>query len=169
MKILMILASKDFRDEEYSFPREVFEREKMTVITASTEKVSVGRFGLRVSIDKQLHEIFAKDFDVVFWVGGGGCFAFQENKEAKRIAREFLEQEKFIAAICAAPRLLLAWGVLKGKKMTGWNGDGALESLAAKGGAVYTGNDVVRDGKFLTADGPDSARKAGEMLLEMLF
>lgn len=168
MKICMILAPQEFRDEEYMIPRGVFESRNEKVITASTSEFAVGRFGLQVEIDMLLLDVSAQDFDAVFWVGGLGCLKFLEQKEAMRIAREFQQEQKVIGAICAAPRLLLHWNILQGKNMTGWNGDRKLGDLAQQFGATYTGNDVETDGNILTADGPDSSQKAGKQLLKML-
>ena len=164
----MILAPQEFRDEEYMIPREVFESRNETVITASTSDLSEGRFGLQVRIDMLLSEVFARDFDAVFWVGGSGCLKFLEQKEAMRIAREFQQEHKIMGAICAAPRLLLHWNILQGKNMTGWNGDRKLKDLAQQFGATYTGKNIETDGNILTADGPDSSQEAGKQLLKML-
>lgn len=168
MKILMILAPEDFRDEEYTEPRKIFEAHKFDVMTSSIQGIATGKFGLEVKIDIQLKDVKVEDFDAIFWVGGGGCLDFIANLDARKVAGEFFHQNKIIAAICAAPRLLLNWRLLEGKKITGWNGDNNLEDLALKGGAIYTGANIEVDGNVLTADGPDSAKKAGKALLEML-
>ncbi len=41
-KILMIIAPKDFRDEELSVPEEIFEKNGYRVYIASTEKEATG-------------------------------------------------------------------------------------------------------------------------------
>ncbi len=168
MKILMVLAPNDFRDDEYSVPRTVFEQENATVMTTSSSKLAIGRFGLEVKIDIPLNKAKAEDFDAIFWVGGGGCLDYLTNQDARNLAGDFVKRGKVIGAICAAPRLLLDWRLLKGKKITGWNGDSNLEKLALKGEATYTGIGVEIDGEVLTADGPDSAKKAGEVFIELL-
>jgi protease I len=168
MNILMIIASKDFRDEEYNIPRAIFETEKITVITIADQKRAVGRFGLTISVDVLLQESEPIEFDAVFFVGGGGCLDYMQNESAKNIAVTALAQGKILSAICAAPRLLLHWGLLKNKKMTGWNGDDLLSRLAQKAGALYTGSAVQRDANVVTADGPESAREAAETIVRLL-
>ncbi len=155
--ILIVLAPENFRDEEYSVPRKVWEEKGIAVSTTSSALVSVGRFGMEVKNDFLLENARAEDFDAIFFVGGEGCLDFLENKTAQSLAENFVKQGRVVGAICAAPRLLLHWKILKGKRCTGWNGDNLFESLAKKGEAIYEKSPVVGDGKFFTGDGPESA------------
>lgn len=165
----MILASDNFRDEEYQIPRDYWESKGFTVQTASKSPLSTGRFGLTVHNDFQnFFNVNVDDFDGVFWVGGGGCLEYLQNLEAKHLCQTFLEQQKIIGAICAAPRLLLHWGFLKGHKCTGWNGDYELNERAKKGNAIFIDAHVYIDGKFITADGPDSAEACAIAYAELL-
>ena len=52
--------------------------------------------------------------------------------------------------------------------MTGWNGDEKLQDLAIIGKAQYTKESVTIDGKYITADGPDSADEFAKALWKML-
>ncbi|MCF7830872.1 DJ-1/PfpI family protein [Candidatus Gracilibacteria bacterium] len=167
-KILAVLAPENFRDEEYTHPREVWEQSGATVMTTSTSPKSIGRFNTEVKNDFLLNEVNVDDFDAIFFVGGGGCLDFMNNKEAENLAKEFLKNNKAVGAICAAPRLFLQWGILDGKKFTGWNGDNTLEDLGSKAGAIFAGGSIVIDGKILTASGPDSAKEAGEKFLTII-
>jgi len=166
--ILIVLAPNNFRDEEYAVPRKVWEEKGIIVSTTSSSPVSVGRFGMTVKNDFTLEKAHAEDFDAVFWVGGGGCLDYLENKIAKSLAESFVKQGRVVGAICAAPRLLLHWKILKGHRCTGWNGDNLFGDLAEKGGATYEKKQVVGDGKFLTGDGPESAEEFAFAFSEIL-
>ncbi|MCF7906211.1 DJ-1/PfpI family protein [Candidatus Gracilibacteria bacterium] len=166
--ILIVLAPKNFRDEEYAVPRAVWEKAGANVLTMSIQKISYGKLGMTVKNDFLLEEVRAGDADAIFFVGGGGCMEYLENEKAEQLAHDFVAARKPIGAICAAPRLLLKWGILKGKKCTGWDGDNALEDLARKGGAIYEKKSVIKDGKFVTADGPDSAEECALAFWETL-
>ncbi len=168
MKILIVLASKNFRDEEYAVPRKIWEKEGIHVSTTSSTVTSTGRFGLKVKNDLLLDEARAEYFDAIFWVGGGGCLEYLENKTAETLAKSFVAVGKPVAAICAAPRLLLKWGILKGKKFTGWNGDSALEKMGKEAGAHFTSENVTVEKRFVTADGPESAEKCAKDFLKIL-
>ncbi len=169
-KILVVLAARDFRDEEYLAPSLYWEKEGADVMTISSSKTSYGRFTTTVKNNFVFGEdhIEAGDFDAIFFVGGGGALDFMENKEAQDLAQSFVDAGKIVGAICAAPRLLLHWGILQDKKMTGWNGDEELEDLARVEKAHYTKKPVVVNGKFITADGPDSAEDCAKALWKLL-
>lgn len=167
MKILMILASMNFRDEEYMQPRTEFEQSGSVVMTASSTAESRGTLGAQIINDLLLQEVDSAKFDGIFFVGGTGCLNFWDDPISKKLTGEFIESNKPVGAICAAPRLLLHWGFLKNKKMTGWNGDKAIPALAKAGKATYLHEPVVIDGKLLTADGVNSATSAGKKFFDL--
>ena len=157
--LLFVLAPKDFRDSEYIVPRAFCEQADIDVTTTSSERVSIGRFGYRVQHHKTLEHYRAERFDGIVFVGGNGSLDFMENADAKQLAQAFAEQHKIVAALCAAPRLLVTWGILKDKKCTGWNADGALSALCERYGAHFVDAHVVRDGTFITGSGPVAAEE----------
>ena len=73
------------------------------------------------------------------------------------------ETETKLAAICAAPMVLGAHGVLQGKRATIY--DGMEDKLI---GADYTGDDVTSDGGIITGRGPALAMKFALKLVEEL-
>jgi protease I len=76
-----------------------------------------------------------------------------------------VEQGKVLAAICIAPVTLANAGVLKGKKATVFP---SLQSQLTAQGARVVNQDVVQDGKLLTASGPKAAREFAAALVKML-
>ncbi|MCS6823889.1 MAG: DJ-1/PfpI family protein [Cytophagaceae bacterium] len=167
--ILMILASQRFRDIEYIVPRAFFEQWGYTVRTASSSRQSVGRFGYKVQNDLLIEDVVADEFDGVYFVGGAGSTEYITNAAAQHLAENFLAQQKPIAAICAAPRNFLHWGILKNKRATGHNGDHQFPVLAEKFGAIYVPDkNVVTDGNILTANGPEASEESALQFLQML-
>ena len=164
----MVLAPQDFRDEEYLVPREVWEKAGHTVSTCSTSKQAHGTLGAVIDVDFLITDAEEGAFDGIFLVGGGGSFDLVSNNDLRSLTERFNANKKGIGAICAAPRLLLAWGLLKGKKCTGWNGDNKFENLAKQGQGIFENKNAVRDEKFVTGDGPDSAEETGKLFLEVL-
>ena len=90
---------------------------------------------------------------------------YWDNKTAHDIARNAINKNKILAAICIAPVTLANAGVLEGKKATVWKD--VVDKLKAKG-VNYTGSDVEIDGKIITGNGPDAAQKFGEALVAAL-
>jgi putative intracellular protease/amidase len=100
-----------------------------------------------------LDRVDVDGFDGVYLPGGmdpdGGRFprSLCENEEILGILKEFARRDKVVAAICGAPLVLGAAGLLKGRRFAcditkdtrGWFDD-----------AVRTGEPVCTDGKILT-------------------
>ncbi|MCF7812247.1 DJ-1/PfpI family protein [Candidatus Gracilibacteria bacterium] len=167
-RILMVLAPKDFRDSEYIVPRAFWEQNGADVMTCSTEFQSTGKYGYKVTHDFEINEVCAGDFDALFFVGGGGSLELVDNEELKELTENFQQSKKVIGALCAAPRNLLQWGILKGKKCTGYNGDGKLPDLCKKYGAQFVDQSTVTDGQYVTGTGPHSAEETALALLDVL-
>jgi 4-methyl-5(b-hydroxyethyl)-thiazole monophosphate biosynthesis len=79
------------------------------------------------------------------------------------ILRRQDEAEGWIAAICAAPIVLLAAGILGGRRHT------AHDSVAAELPALSPGEKVVVDGHLITSRGAGTALDFGLVLVESLF
>ena len=75
-----------------------------------------------------------------------------------------VNEDKFIAAICAAPTILGGMGLLQNKSATCYPG---MESGLV--GAIYTGGDVCRDGNIITGAGVGAAVEFALALTEALF
>lgn len=164
-RIVMIIAFENFRDEEYSEPKVVFEKAGFSVTTASSILgTATGKFGIKQKVDITLDQVKADDYAAVLFIGGPGCYDYYDNPTAHKIAQETVKQGKILGAICAAPGILANAGVLKGKKATMFTNDGTL----AKGGAIYSGRGVESDGKTITATGPQTAKAWGEAIAKAL-
>lgn len=167
--ILILLAPENFRDTEYIVPRAFWEQMGIPVATASIKSEAIGRFGYRVLPDFLLSEVSEENFSVLFLVGGSGSEVFQNSLEAKQLAYDFSVSKKPLGAICAAPKNLLVWKIVEGKKVTGWNEDGVFEKMCPQYGATYDASPVVVDGNICTGDGPGAselfALTIGKMLL----
>ena len=166
MKILMVIAPEQFRDEEYTEPREVFEKAGIQVTVASARLgKAVGKFGLEVEIDKRLNDAHANDYDAVVFIGGTGSRIYFNDPEAHRLIREAETSQHIIGAICAAPGTLAKAGLLKGKRATSYVEE---SEILKQGGAIFTGKSVEVDGRIITGDGPRSATAWGEKIVELL-
>ena len=165
-KILMIIASNNFRDEELQVPKGIFEGEgaKVTIASSSLEE-STGTLGATAKPDVLIGDVEAQDYDAVIFVGGAGSSEYWEDAKAHEIVRSTLEKGKLLGAICIAPVTLANAGVLNGKKATVWNSEAG--KLRQKG-AIYTGAGVEVDGNIITADDSHSAKEFGEAFVDAL-
>ena len=95
-KILMIIAFRDFRDEEYFLPKEIFEKEGFIVKTASTKKgTALGADGGEVEVDFSLDEVDVSQFDAILFVGGPGALKYLDNEKSIRLQKRHSIKEKF--------------------------------------------------------------------------
>jgi len=163
-KVLIVIAPKEFRDEEYYEPKKVLEGYGAEVITCSLEQIATSSFKKTQEVDILLSEATA-DYDAIVFVGGMGASVYFNDKEAHDLVREFNDKGKIVAAICIAPSTLANAGILKGKKATCF--PSAQNNLKEKG-AEYTGEDVTIDGNIITANGPRVARQFGEEIAKKL-
>jgi len=165
-KVLMIIAPRNFRDEELFYTKEELESAGNSVILASTTiDTATGMLGGRAEPDMTINDVNIDDYDAVVFVGGTGSSIYFNNTKAHEIARTANEKGKVIGAICIAPSTLANAGMLSGKKVTSYPSE---ESNLRSKGADFTGNPVEKDGNIITADGPSSARKFGRMIAESL-
>ena len=164
--ILMIIAHRDFRDEEYQEPRRIFEARGATISVASSSlDVAKGALGTQVKPALLLKDVAVGDYDAIVFVGGPGAQEYWDDPVAHAVAQEAVAQGKVLAAICIAPATLAKAGVLKGKEATVFSSE--REELKACG-ANYTGASVERDGLIITANGPRAAARFAEEIAKAL-
>jgi protease I len=164
--VLMIIAPRNFRDEELFDTKEELESSGNSVVIASTKTdTATGMLGGTAKPNITIDDVNVGDYDAVVFVGGSGSSIYFNNQKAHEIARAANDSGKLVAAICIAPSTLANAGLLKSKKATSFpSEEGNLRSR----GANYTGKPVEKDGNIITADGPRSAREFGRMIAESL-
>jgi len=170
-KIAIIIAFRDFRDEEYFIPKEVLEKSGAEITTVSAEKgIAVGLQGGEANVEIDFSELKVSDFDAIVFVGGPGASKYLDNETSYKIAEDAVFQGKVLAAICISPTILAKAGVLSGKKATVWSSplDKSAIKILKENGAIYQKEKVVVDGRIITADGPLSAKEFGEAVVSLL-
>lgn len=165
MQALIIIAQQGYQDVEYEGTRAGLADAGYEITVASTKTGKcVGKFG-GVEVSKiALRDVDVSLFDKVAFIGGPGAVALADDDDAKRIACDTLKFGKKLGAICIAPTILARAGVLRGKKATVWDSNGAQAKLLQSEGATYTGENVTQDGDIVTANGPEAAEEFGRIL-----
>lgn len=164
--VLMVIASKNFRDEEYREPAEMLAHAKAGVdIASSSKETAEGMLGMKVTPDLLLSEVDVSKYAAVIFVGGSGASEYFDDPTAHKIATDAAEQGVLLCAICIAPSTLANAGLLEGRKATCFSS--RAEHLKSKRANVVD-EGVVRDGNIITADGPESAKAFGKEIVEAL-
>jgi len=165
-KAVMVIAQRDFRDEELFHTKEELEKAGIAVTIASLKVGDCGgMLGGKARAAITIDEINPEIFNAIVFVGGTGANVFFENFTAKRLAKEFFAKGKIVAAICIAPSILANSGILKGKKATSYSSESSNLKLK---GAEFTGKSLEVDGRIITASGPQAAREFGKRISEAL-
>lgn len=165
MSVYVHLAT-GFEELEALSPVDVLRRGGVDVKTVSVtgEKTVVGSHGIPVTADLLFSEADYEDCEMIVLPGGlPGATNLGAHEGLCGKIREFFSAGKYTAAICAAPMVFGALGILEGKKATIYPG---ME--AELKGAVPTGELVVTDGTVITGKGPGAALPFALKLLALL-
>ena len=122
--------------------------------------------GVNIIPDTTLEEALKLDFDMVALPGGlPGADHLNQDKRIQILLKKMAKDEKFTAAICAAPKVLASAGILEGKRATSF--PGTLEKCQLEN-TIIEKDSVVQDGKIITSRGPGTAMDFALTLIENL-
>ncbi len=168
-KVVMIIAPRDFRDEEFLVPKDVLEKAGVDVKVASTTKGKAkGALGAIVDVGITVDDIDPANYDAVVIIGGSGSQTYLwDNKKVQEIVKKAGNLGKTVSAICISPVVLARAGLLSGKKATVFRNNETISELK-KAGANISGAPVEVDGKIITARGPEAAIEFGRKILDSI-
>lgn len=159
--IYMFLAD-GFEEIEALCPLDLLRRAGLSVMTVGVgAKVIRGSHGIETIADITTFEaeklMEKKPPEMVILPGGmPGTLNLKADKTVNDAIRYARENDKFIAAICAAPSILGELGILEGREATCFPG---FEDKLR--GATLSEKKVVRDGIIITAKGMGAALEFG--------
>ncbi len=144
---------------------DLFRRAGVTVTVAGLEAdpVTASR-GVVLLPETTLDAVLDQDFDLVVLPGGlGGAQRLEADQRIAALLRRMTEQGRYVAAICAAPKVLVSAGLVGGREVTAYPGvlDGQPDIKLSSAA-------VVRDGTFITSRGPGTAMDFALSLIEIL-
>lgn len=116
--------------------------------------------------DTHLDAVLANTYDMVALPGGlPGADHLNADPRIHALLHRQAAEGRYIAAICAAPKVLASAGLLDGKHATSF--PGALEGIAVND-LHYEEKPVVEDGRIITSRGPGTAMDFALTLVERL-
>lgn len=115
--------------------------------------------------DLPLDEVMDGPYDMIALPGGAGATHLQNDPRVLGLVRTMADQGKFVAAICAAPKVLAKAGVLEGRRATWF--PNSLDETETRG-VTRLEEAVVQDGNVITSRGPGTAMDFALHLIEIL-
>lgn len=154
MKSVAVVLAPGFEETEAIFPIDLFRRAGFKVSIAGLDTGHVmGSRQVCVVADLLLFEL-EETFDALVLPGGmPGAQHLADSSVLRHLIEKTLERKALVAAICAAPALVLGKpGFLKGKRFTCYPG---MESEVV--GGLFSTDPVVKDANLITSRGVGTA------------
>lgn len=164
--MVYVFLADGFEDIEALAPIDILRRANVDVKTVGVTGIEVtSSHGVTVKADISVSDIkLDSDLALIVLPGGmPGTLNLEASVGVQKAIDFCAANDKYIAAICAAPSVLGHKGLLKGKKATCF--PGFEKDLV---GADACSDLVVKDGKIITGKGPGACIEFGLKLSEIL-
>ncbi len=134
------------------------------MVSISGNDSIVGAHGVEIKCDARIEDVDMSDATMMLLPGGlPGATNLRDHAGVNAALMAQAKKGGKIGAICAAPMVLGALGLLRGKKATCYPGfEQYLE------GAEYTGDVYTVDGNIITGNGPAGTMPYAYAILEMM-
>lgn len=143
-------------------------RAGVDVVTASLDNnmvITCGR-GVQLIAQVTLESVLNESFAMVVLPGGQpGANNLEQDKRILSLLRTTVQADGIVAAICAAPKVLVTAGLLDSRQATSY--PGVIDVQPAQG-MSYINQAVVDDGNVITSRGPGTAMDFALTLIERL-
>lgn len=164
MKQALLPLMDGFEEIEAVTIIDILRRGQVTVTTAGLESVIVtGAHGITIMADCILEHVLSQEFDLIVLAGGAGTFKLEADLRIIELLQKHASLGKLTAAICAAPLVLFAAGLLQDRKVTSYP---AIKERFKS--TDYSEEPVVVDGNIVTSRGVGTAIPFALKLLELL-
>ena len=169
MKSAAIILADGFEEIEALTTVDVLRRAGIRIDMFSLHgPASTGSHGITVTADSPLGENKLEEYDMLIFPGGmPGAANLRDDGRVLCLTQEFdKDPEKYVAALCAAPMVLAAAGITKGRRVTSYPSDNFRAFFTD---AEYVEDElVVVDDHMITSRGPATAFLFAYTLVEIL-
>ncbi|BCK87178.1 protein/nucleic acid deglycase 3 [Sideroxyarcus emersonii] len=165
MKSVLVPLASGSEELEAVTVLNILRRAGIEAVSASLDGHPIrGSRGTKLIPDTSLDEALKRRFDMVVLPGGQpGTNNLKADARIIRLVQRMAADDLFVCAVCAAPSVLAAAGLLDGKHATSFPG-----SLDAFPKVLRQPQAVVEDGKLITSRGPGTAMDFALTLVERL-
>jgi 4-methyl-5(b-hydroxyethyl)-thiazole monophosphate biosynthesis len=154
VKRVLVPLAEGFEELEAVTIIDMLRRAGIEVVVATLAGNPVtGAHGIALIADAAMDAVSGQAFDLVALPGGmPGAANLKDDARIRGVIRRLHDSGRHVAAICAAPMVLAAAGVLEGRRATAF--PGFLDDAA---GVTVVDDPVVVDGRVITSRGPGTA------------
>jgi len=162
-KTALIIVGNGVEELEAVAPIDVLRRAgiQVTVASITDSRRLTGRNNIVLEADMLLSEV-SGSFDAIVIPGGPGVKEVRAETGVMELLKKQAESGRLVAAICAAPTVLLDAGLLKDRRYTAHFG------VADELPEIIEDAPVVVDGNIVTSRGAGTALDFGLTLVELL-
>jgi 4-methyl-5(b-hydroxyethyl)-thiazole monophosphate biosynthesis len=164
--MVYIFMAQGFEAIEFTTPLDMLIRAGIPVRTVSVtgELLVKSSQNIPIMADALFEDVDFADADMLILPGGQpGATNLANHKGVELLLRQFMDADKPVAAICAAPMVLGGHGLIDGRKVTTYPG---CESGLGK--ALCTGALVEQDANLITGKGPAAAVEFANAIIRLL-
>lgn len=165
MNPIAVLFAPGFEEAEALTIVDILRRANLPAETVGVTGTEItGGHGITLKTDKVLADISADTLEMAVIPGGyPGVDHLLEGQETLDLLQEMNARGKWLAAICAGPRVLDKAGVLENKRYTAYPGqEGKIHS------GTHCDEIVVKDGNIITSCGPAAVYAFAYALVDAL-
>ncbi len=158
MKRVIVPFTAGVEEIEFVAVIDILRRAGVEVTMASLDGGSVtGRSNITIHPDASLADLMEQEWDMVVLPGGlPNAHLLRDDPNVKSLVERLRAHCKSIAAICAAPTALAAYGITEGKHVTSYPAmKDEMQQLAPS--SIYSDDAVVEDDFLITSRGAGTA------------
>lgn len=174
-RVVAVLISDGFEQSEFDEPVWELRRKgaRVEVLAQEPRQLEDGIRGMKgmeparyVKATKMIQDARPDDYDALLVPGGAlSVDRMRTSHLHLSFVRNFVNEEKPIAAICHAGWLLADAGVLRGRTLTSWP---AIQKDLEKAGAIWKDAEVIQDKNLITSRKPADLPAFSRVLIEEL-
>ena len=165
MNQILIILADGFEEIEAVTIIDLLRRVELDVTVVGLGGLKItGSHKITVFCDAIFEDIQSNQYDYLILPGGQpGTNNLKNSPNVLDLVKNFYKQKKIIAAICAAPTVLYAAGILERKKVTSFPADKDVFN-----NSYYLEDNVVEDDRIITSRGVGTAIDFSLYLIEKI-
>ena len=151
-RTILFFAGPLYEDLELWYPKIRLEEEgARTVVAGTGDKTYQGKRGYPLTVDANVDDIAAGDFDGLVIPGGYAPDVMRRSQKLLQLTREIYQASKPVAFICHAGWVPISAGIVRGKRGTSV---GAIKDDLVNAGMLWEDSPVVVDGNLISSRTP---------------